>query len=267
MTKKSRIVMVAGSASHGSGSHEHPAGCAFLADQLNKTVDGLEAVVSQGWPTDPETFADTNAIIVYSDGGAKHLTIPHLDQISALTAQGMGLAMLHYAVEVPKGEPGDRFLDWIGGYFETHLSVNPYWTATFTDFPEHPTTRGLEPFSLEDEWYYHMRFRENMQGVVPVLSAIAPESTLERPDGPHSGNPHVRASVANGEPQHLGWCVERPDGGRGFGFTGGHLHRNWADDHLRKFILNAILWTAKVEVPEGGISTPTPAETELDAYL
>ena len=56
-----------------------------------------------------------------------------------------------------------------------------------------------------------MRFRENMQGVTPVLSAIAPESTLTRPDGPHSGNPHVRASVAKGEPQHLGWCVERED--------------------------------------------------------
>ena len=69
------------------------------------------------------------------------------------------------------------------------------------------------------------------------------------------------------EPQHLAWSVERPDGGRGFGFTGGHLHRNWADDQLRKFILNAIAWTAKVEVPEGGISTPTPTEAELDEYL
>ena len=125
----------------------------------------------------------------------------------------------------------------------------------------------MEPFSLEDEWYYHMRFRENMQGVTAVLSTIAPESTLERPDGPHSGNPHVRASVAKGEPQHLGWCVERPDGGRGFGFTGGHYHQNWRDDQFRKFVLNGIVWTAKMEVPEKGISTPTPTETELDAYL
>ena len=267
MSEKSRIVMVAGSASHGGGSHEHPAGCAFFADLLNKHVDSVEAVVSQGWPEDPKIFAGTDAIIVYSDGGAGHLGIPHLEQISGLMEQGIGLAMLHYAVEVPKGEPGDRFLDWIGGYFETHLSVNPYWTATFTGFPEHPITQGLEPFSLEDEWYYHMRFRENMDGVTPLLSTIAPESTLTRPDGPHSGNPHVRASVANGEQQHLAWCVERPDGGRGFGFTGGHLHSNWADDQLRKFILNAIAWTAQVEIPEDGISTPTPTEAELDAYL
>lgn len=267
MSKKSRIVLVAGSASHGGGAHEHPGGCALLADLLNKSVAGVEAVVSQGWPKDSAIFEGTAAIIVYSDGGARHLTIPHLNQIAGLMMQGIGLAMLHYAVEVPKGEAGDCFLEWIGGYFETHLSVNPYWTATFTEFPEHPITRGLAPFSLEDEWYYHMRFRENMQGVTPLLSAIAPASTLERPDGPHSGNPHVRESVAKGEPQHLAWCVERMDGGHGFGFTGGHLHRNWADDRLRKFILNAIAWTAKVEIPEEGISTPTPKDVELDAYL
>ncbi len=267
MSKKSRIVLVAGSGSHGGGAHEHPGGCALLADLLNNAVEEVEAVVSQGWPTDLATFEDTDAIIVYSDGGTGHLTIPHLEQIAGLMEQGIGLAMLHYAVEVPKGDAGNHFLAWIGGYFETHLSVNPYWTATFTSFPEHPTTRGLEPFSLEDEWYYHMRFRENMKGVTPLLSAIAPAATLQRPDGPHSGNPHVRASVAKGEPQHLAWCVERADGGRGFGFTGGHLHRNWADDRLRKFILNAIAWTAKVEIPEGGISTPTPTAAELDAYL
>ena len=57
------------------------------------------------------------------------------------------------------------------------------------------------------------------------------------------------------------------DGGRGLGFTGGHFHNNWADDDLRKFMLNAIIWTAKVEVPEGGVSTPTPTQEELDAYL
>ena len=174
MAKTSRIVMVAGSgSSHGSGAHEHPAGCAFLAEQLNKNVDGVEAVVSQGWPEDPAIFTDTDAIIVYSGGGERHLSIPHLDQIGELMAQGIGLAMLHFAVEVPKGKPGNCFLDWIGGYFEPGLSVNPYWIATFTEFPEHPITRGMEPFSLEDEWYYHMRFRENMQGVTPVLSTPA----------------------------------------------------------------------------------------------
>ena len=267
MSTKSRIVLVAGSASHGSGSHEHPGGCSLLADLLNKHVDGVEAIVIQGWPTEQSIFKDTAAIAIYSDGGGGHLILPHLDQASELIKSGIGLVMMHYAVEVPKGKPGDHFLDWIGGYFETHLSVNPHWTADFTSFPEHPVTRGLEPFSLDDEWYYHMRFRQNMQGVTPLLSAHPPTSTLERPDGPHSGNPHVRKSVANGEPQHLGWCTERSDGGRGIGFTGGHYHHNWADDQLRKFMLNAIIWAAQIEIPETGVVTPTPTSEELGTYL
>ena len=112
MAKKSRIVMVAGSASHGGGSHEHPLVCAFLADQLNNTLDSVEVGVSQGWPEDPTAFADTDAIIVYSDGGTGHLSIPHLEQISGLMEQGIGLAMLHYAVEVPK--VNREIVSWIG---------------------------------------------------------------------------------------------------------------------------------------------------------
>ena len=112
-----------------------------------------------------------------------------------------------------------------------------------------------------------MRFPENMEQVVPFLSASAPESTLTRDDGPHSGNPHVRASVAKGEPQHLGWCIERPDGGRGVGFTGGHYHNNWGDNQFRKFMLNSIAWAAKLDIPEDGISTPTPTTAQLDTYL
>jgi type 1 glutamine amidotransferase len=267
MAAKSKIAMVAGSASHNRGAHEHPAGCSLLAALLNKHVDGVEAVVHQGWPEDPKAFENAAAIVIYSDGGGGHMIIPHLDQVAELMKQGVGLAVMHYAVEVPKGEPGDCFLKWIGGYFETHWSVNPHWVAEFTSFPEHPVTRGVKPFSMEDEWYYHMRFREKMKGVTPLLSTVPPDSTLQRPDGPHSGNPHVRKAVASKEPQHLAWCVKREDGGRGLGFTGGHFHDKWAIDDLRKFVLNAIVWAAKLEVPKEGVSTPTPTHEELESYL
>ena len=50
-----------------------------------------------------------------------------------LAKQGVGIVCLHYGVEVPKGEAGDKFLDWIGGYFETDWSVNPHWTANFKE--------------------------------------------------------------------------------------------------------------------------------------
>ena len=100
-----------------------------------------------------------------------------------------------------------------------------------------------------------MRFVEEMEGVTPILTDMPPRETLSRPDGPHSGNPFVREAVLQrNEPQHVAWAYERPNGnGRGFGFTGGHFHRNWGDDNFRKLVLNAIVWTAGGEVPDGGV--------------
>jgi hypothetical protein len=57
------------------------------------------------------------------------------------------------------------------------------------------------------------------------------------------------------------WVSERPEGGRAFGFTGGHRHVNWGDDNFRKVVLNALLWIAKAEVPaQGVVSEITDAE-------
>jgi hypothetical protein len=63
------------------------------------------------------------------------------------------------------------------------------------------------------------------------------------------------------------WAKERADGGRGFGFTGGHTHANWGDDNERKVVLNALLWIAKADVPEGGVEsklTPDDLKANLD---
>ena len=91
--------------------------------------------------------------------------------------------------------------------------------ATLYDFPEHPVANGLKPFQVDDEWYYHMRFVDDMKGVTPILADLPPPNTLRRPDGPRSGNPAVRRAVAAGEKQVVAWAYERPSGGRGFGFT------------------------------------------------
>ena len=55
------------------------------------------------------------------------------------------------ALLVTKEVSGKEFLDWIGGYFEMNWSVNPHWTAKFDKFPDHPITRGVKPFEINDE--------------------------------------------------------------------------------------------------------------------
>jgi type 1 glutamine amidotransferase len=260
-----KIVFLAGPPSHGPGEHEHRAGCLLLKSCLDAVpgVSSSSEVYSNGWPQNPgAAFAGAATVVIYSDGGGGHpfLQADRLKTIGELMKQGVGLVCLHYAVE-PTKEAGEKeFLDWIGGCFETDWSVNPDWRPEFKPLPKHPSTRGVKLFSLTDEWYFHMRFRDGMKGVLPILSAVAPESTMRRSDGPHEGNPAVREAVKRGEPQIVAWACERPDGGRGFGFTGGHYHKNWGNDDLRKLVLNAILWTAKVEVPAAGIQSKVTEE-------
>ncbi|MGC8829105.1 MAG: ThuA domain-containing protein [Verrucomicrobiia bacterium] len=264
-----KIVLIAGRPSHGPGEHEHRAGCLLFQKCLNSIPGVTSVVYSNGWPTEPNAFEGAAAIVIYSDGGGGHPAIQgdHLKILGELMKKGVGFGAVHYAVEVPKEKGGKEFLDWIGGYFETDWSVNPFWEAEFNSFPNHPVTRGVKPFKMRDEWYYHMRFRDKMEGVTPILSALPPASTLNRRDGPHENNPYVREAVlTNKEPQHLMWVYERPDGGRGFGFTGGHSHKNWGNENFRKVVLNAILWIAKVEVPPNGVECQL-TEEDLTANL
>ncbi len=263
---KKKIVFIAGAKSHGYGSHEHQAGCMLLADALNKSGLPVQAeVYTNGWPKDPTVLNDAAAIVIYCDGGGRHPVHQHLDEVDKLAKKGIGIGCIHYAVEIGKGKPGNKLLDWIGGYFEANWSVNPHWNGHFRKLPKHAVARGVKPFTINDEWYYHMRFTEQMQGVTPILSDLPPQSSLRRKDGPHSGNPDVRAAVKRKESQHTSWVKERADGGRGFGFTGGHYHWNWGHDQFRKLVLNEIVWIAKVDVPKQGVPSKSLTVKDLEA--
>ena len=64
----------------------------------------------------------------------------------------------------------------------------------------------------------------------------------------------------------MAWVSERPDGGRGFGFTGGHWHWNWANPSFRKLVLNGIVWVAKSDVPEKGVCDKPPTLEDLEKH-
>ncbi len=266
-----KVVMIAGKPSHGPLSHEHNAGIQLLAKCLKQGATGLVApvVTLNGWPSDESIFEGADAVVIYSDGGGGHPAVrgDHLLKLGKLMEKGVGFLTIHYAVEPTTNKGNKEFLDWQGGCFETHWSVNPHWTANFSKLPKHPITRGVKPFKANDEWYFHMRFAPGMKGVTPILSDVAPAATMRRGDGAHSGNPHVRKTVAAGAPQHVAWAFERENGGRGFGFTGGHNHLNWGNDDFRKTVLNAIVWAAKAKVPEGGVTSKITEDDQYDLSL
>ena len=267
-----KIVLIAGKPSHGPGAHEHRAGCLLLQKCLAGFPGVKVFVYDGGWPTkqvagqtvdNDAVLEDADAIVIYSDGGVKHPALggEHLATLGRQIKRGAGLGALHYAVEPTKEKGQAEWLDWIGGAFEINWSVNPHWDGNFKALPVHAVTRGVKPFTTNDEWYFNMRFRPGMKGVTPILSDVPPPSTMSRPDGAHSGNPGIRELVANQTPQHVMWVTENANGSRGFGFTGGHHHASWQKEDQRKLVLNAILWLAKVEVPKDGVvSTVTAAD-------
>jgi type 1 glutamine amidotransferase len=275
---KKKIVFIAGTPSHEWGGHEHRAGCELLAKCLNESMgDKVDAKVysmKDGWPK-ADAFEGADAVIIYCDGGNGHPFIKHRDEIDALAKKGVGIGMIHYAVEPGDGkqQPDGRadFLRWIGGYFETFYSINPHWQAIVTKFPDHPTARGLKPFTTSDEWYYHMRFRPNMEGVTGLISAVPPDSTRKGKDDAHGGNAEIRAGAGKGLTETMVWVSESKDpaynGQRGFGCTGGHVHWNWAQDDFRKAILNSIVWIARMDVPASGVESKRPTVQDLLANM
>ncbi len=263
--EKAKVVFISGSPSHGPMKHEHRAGNMILAEALNRSGLDVEGVLvpNYGYPKDTSILKDAASIVIFCTGHRGHVVKPHLDEFDALMKKGAGVVMIHWATEAEKGKSGEKFLEWMGGFCDLDWSVNPHWTPNFKDFPDHPIANGVGPFRVNDEWYYHMRFVKDMKGVTPILSDLPPPATLRRPDGARSGNPTVRKAVAAGEKQHVAWAYERPSGGRGFGFTGAHNHDSWQDENFRKVVLNAILWTANVDVPKDGCPSPEVSDSRL----
>ena len=144
-------------------------------------------------------------------------------------------------------EDGDHpLLRWMGGYFANrscphHESIaRIYPAATITpSAPEHPVSRGWKPFTLHDEPYTNNYFGPDNNQPAPNVTILA--TSMLPPQDPKK--------------EAVAWCVDRKEGGRGFGIVMPHFYKNWKQDDLRKFILNAIIWTAKREVPEQGVET------------
>ena len=248
--KGKRVLIVAGRQSHGPGDHEFFAGTAILMNLLKQNRRRLP---DHG----PRRLAEEREALRH---GRLHRDVhgrrrrPPGDQARADEADpeadstaGAGWVNIHYAVEYPVKQatatsPGRSRAGWAAttrrGY-----SINPHWDAEIRSLPKHPITRGVKPFTLRDEWYYGMRWIDDMKGVTPILQAVPPDDTRR--------TEHTKVAQGRDRDDGVGLRAART-AAAAFGFTGGHFHRNWADENFRRVVVNAILWCAKVEVPESG---------------
>jgi len=243
-----RIVLIGGSGNEGPGRHAYAEGVRRLAKMLAGSPQGRDAeivVYERGWPSDPAALRGASTVVLYFDGLDRHPLhdAAHRAQLGAMVRQGVGLVALHQASTVPADDASLDLRAWLGG---ERVGMFDRTTETATVAPvdaTHPITRGVGAFTYRDEFYPTLRFAA--KGVRPVL-----RSTL-----------HVQyrdgAAVVEDRPEAVtvGWAYERPDGGRSFGYTGAHFLAALEQPALRTVLLNAILWTAGVEVPAGGAAT------------
>jgi len=260
-----KIVLIAGPLdSHPKDTHEYEKNVILLKHCLDTspTLKGARTEVHfNGWPADPKTLDDADTILLTS-GGCDHRLEDHPfyvgDRLAAIERQmkrGCGLVLFHWSTFHPVKHE-DKILEWVGGYFDYergpasaeaaagkpggkwYSKIQTREWTTAVGAPDHPVARGVKPFKVKEEFYFNLRFRENDPRLKPVL--------LKEPGG-------------DVLPNTVGWAVERTDGGRGFGFTGGHFTANWWVPEFRKLVLNAIAWTAKAEVPAEGVDSALDA--------
>jgi type 1 glutamine amidotransferase len=253
-----KIILIAGPITgHPKQTHEYEKSVILIKHLLDTcpTLAGVQVEAHfRGWPKDARTLDTADTIVLISDGSDRKLADHPLyvddrfQQLERQMKRGCGVVMFHWSTFHPSRHH-EQITEWVGGYFdyETGTAANNWFSAIKTwEGPaqlataDHPISRGVQPFRVKEEFYYNIRIRPDDNRVTPIVRTRPPGETTDFT---------------------VGWAVERQDGGRGFGYTGGHFYDNWWLPDYRKLILNAILWTARIEVPAQGV------ETKLDEPL
>ncbi len=225
---KPRVLLIGKPPDHPYGSHMYLHTCRLLGECAR--LNGLEPVVSEGWPAAAAQLKNVQTIVVYTSPGAEYLLdSPHRDEMIRAMNRGTGLVTIHWASSIKKenlDRLGDRWISFLGGTWVSNVGLSTDMSELKQLLPEHPICRGWKNYELYDEYYLNPTISKDAQPLLQVTT--------------------------KGQEVTVGWAYERPDGGRSYGTTLGHYYTNFERESFRKTILNAILWTAKVEVPSAG---------------
>ena len=245
---KTRVLIVAGPSKHPPGTHEVAAGARVVKYMLEHAqgIPPVAAEVFYEWPTD-KAVLDKAATIVFTGDLFPGETLADPAKVKADVAtmmdRGCGMVCLHFATGLRAqhmtGGEDHPLVKWLGGcYYDGKWRV-----LTATLVPEkiaHPVLRGWKEFTLEDEPYWHNYFGKSgpAKNVTPLVTAMLP------PEEPKK--------------ETVGWAVQRADGGRGVGIVVPHFFHNWKIADLRTLVLNAVCWSAKLEIPAEGVRCSLP---------
>jgi type 1 glutamine amidotransferase len=264
-----RIVLIAGTrAPRKAGGEEYLKTVRLLKVMFDRAgLKGVQTVVVyDGWPSDPSVLDTADTIVFVSDGMQWSPWSFSPERIASMQKQidrGCGFMLFHFATYIPY-KFQKQALAWDGGYVEYDGPKYPheYFTQkTLTSdvvfpTPHHPVLNGVKPFRVMDEFYYRATFVR--EGITPLLRVPELPADPKVYPGP----------LADPKDQVTMWAYDRPQAnGRSIGATFGHYYDAWQNDDYRKLILNAIAWTAHVQIPPQGIRSTWVDDTEVDRLL
>jgi len=250
------VVLIGGPKSHGPGEHDFPNGIQVLERLINSSSAAGELKVLSfptSWPSDETSLDQAATLVFYFDGAQtgedEHplANAAHRAEFERLMKRGVGVIAFHQASTVGANDTVINLPQWLGGarYGTFDRTVE---TVLFKP-AAHPITRGVGAFELTDEFYPTIRFDDQLKPVPLLVGRLHPQF--------RQGKPLV---IDKAENRTVGWAVERPDQGRAFSFTALHYLTSLDNPAIRTLVLNAVLWTAHLEVPANGVHSTAPAD-------
>lgn len=234
--------------SHPPTTHEYMAGVRLLATLLQRQPNVTPIVIQadEPWKEGPELMDSADGAVVFLTEGASWLSRDprRLAAFQRLASRKGGLAVPHWGMGTRDAAPIENFVKLFGachGGPDRKYKVGEF--AVSIAAADHPATRGLKPFTAHDEFYYALKTLPPSDRLTSLLKIEVDEST-----------------------PMVGWAWERPDGGRSFGFSGGHFHANWKLPEYRRLMTQGVLWTLGREIPPKGVTVDvTERDLELPA--
>ncbi|MFO1022969.1 MAG: ThuA domain-containing protein [Planctomycetales bacterium] len=225
---KTKILFIGKQPDHPFATHMYLHTSNMLAKCLALNGE-FETVVSDGWPKDSATLEGVRTIVLYMTPAAEFLLDGrHHQKFSELMDNGVGIVTLHWASSVNQQNLerlGPEWMSVMGGTWVSNVGLHTGNSPLKQLVPAHPICRGWKEYDLHDEYYLD----PTIKTATPLLQVQAGEKSVI-----------------------VGWAYERSNGGRSYATTLGHFYENFQREPFRKMVVNAILWSAKVDVPPEG---------------
>ncbi|MGJ8677932.1 MAG: FG-GAP-like repeat-containing protein [Akkermansiaceae bacterium] len=248
--------------SHGVGHHERLATCTLLMASLENVDPNITTeLFYRVWPTQEQIDA-ADCIFINTQGNGPHLAnnAVRLTQLTNHMNSGGGLCGMSWGLAMSSSTNRNTWrnligVNWSGGV-ALFYSQNLREPAGGTN---HPILNGVSEYGLCDEVFFNFDRAPATAGtIIPILVHSAENAPYYTAGGTLRSNQTAQNRGAAGYEFLGSWGYERAAGGRAFGHAFGRYQFNFANDNFRTNMLNGIMWTMGLEIPEDGYRSLTP---------